>query len=570
MNNNETKICGICAEVPKKYRWITCPYCKFTCCERCVQTYLLGKKNIEAECMSCRKTWNYEFLTESMSHNFYNDTYRRHTAEVLMQREKSLLPTTQELARKEKKRRRKKENMDKYIAKHNILLMQIKQLKVKARGNHHIEIENKYKKELDRIKELYNLVKKGIIDGKNNQISRYMEERKGKNKAEKNEIDQAIRKIKENSDNKIELNMKSYLQNQRKVEKEYKKDIKEYLEILKVCERKERELKDKFREFKANMNRPVWKDPIKEMPKYSYRAPCPQNTCNGYVDEKWNCGMCKVKVCAQCHKIKYTKKDKNYKGPHVCNKDDVATIKLLSKDTKNCPKCSVLIHKIDGCDQMWCTECYTAFDWVSGEICKGIIHNPHYFEYKRQAAENGIIPRNPLDVRCGGMPEPYVLRHHLTYNIKDIPKSIIEQTCEIIRVIHHIRDVVIPKYPIIDGAMDHLDLRVKFLIKDIDEKKWQWHLKKRNKKKQKDEMINNALSMYTDTASSIISNLMQLTDSEKVTDSIKELTMLQSYVLKEMKKIEYKFKNMVPINSIDDFYNVNNLFRMRVIEAPEW
>ena len=48
---------------------------------------------------------------------------------------------------------------------------------------------------------------------------------------------------------------------------------------------------------------------------------------------------------------------------------------------------------------MWCTTCHTAFSWKSGEIQNGTIHNPHYFQYMRDA-NNGNIPRQPGDNPC--------------------------------------------------------------------------------------------------------------------------------------------------------------------------
>lgn len=41
---------------------------------------------------------------------------------------------------------------------------------------------------------------------------------------------------------------------------------------------------------------------------------------------------------------------------------------------------------VSNCDQMWCTQCHTAFSWRTGKIHKSV-HNPHYFEYMRK--QNG-------------------------------------------------------------------------------------------------------------------------------------------------------------------------------------
>jgi hypothetical protein len=43
------------------------------------------------------------------------------------------------------------------------------------------------------------------------------------------------------------------------------------------------------------------------------------------------------------------------------------------------PDCSV----VRNCDQMWCTQCHTAFSWRTGRI-ENVIHNPHYYEWMRR------------------------------------------------------------------------------------------------------------------------------------------------------------------------------------------
>lgn len=126
---------------------------------------------------------------------------------------------------------------------------------------------------------------------------------------------------------------------------------------------------------------------------------CPSEYCRGFLNEKFGCGLCKTQFCDKCHGKK--------EDQHICNKDDVATVSFMAKDTKPCPKCGEGIYKIDGCDQMWCPCCHTAFSWRTGNV-ETNIHNPHYYEYMRKTG-GGQAPRNPGDVPCGR-----VLDHHLT------------------------------------------------------------------------------------------------------------------------------------------------------------
>jgi hypothetical protein len=119
---------------------------------------------------------------------------------------------------------------------------------------------------------------------------------------------------------------------------------------------------------------------------------CSGANCKGFLNKAWNCELCKCHTCKDC--LVYLDHE-----DHECNPDDVATASLLARDTKPCPSCATMIHKIDGCDQMWCPDCHTPFSWISGTIAKGYVHNPHYFEYMRN--HGNAIARNPLDNPCG-------------------------------------------------------------------------------------------------------------------------------------------------------------------------
>lgn len=149
--------------------------------------------------------------------------------------------------------------------------------------------------------------------------------------------------------------------------------------------------------------------------------------CRGFIEaETHTCTLCKTQICKECHVVITTvdqdittvdqnittvdqsedKKKKQHVKPreshasHVCRKEDIETAKMVLKDTKPCPTCSARIFKTDGCDQMFCTQCQTAFSWHTGVIETGTIHNPHYYELMRTMGNNR---RNAGDVPCGGL-----------------------------------------------------------------------------------------------------------------------------------------------------------------------
>jgi hypothetical protein len=126
---------------------------------------------------------------------------------------------------------------------------------------------------------------------------------------------------------------------------------------------------------------------------------CSNGVCNGFLSRDLKCEICGCLACGECRESKgFTIEEIEN---HECDKDILESVKLLEKDSKECPKCSVLIYKIDGCDQMYCMKCHATFSWDTLIIQKkGVIHNPHYLEYQRQL-NNGVLERNPLDIQCG-------------------------------------------------------------------------------------------------------------------------------------------------------------------------
>jgi len=110
----------------------------------------------------------------------------------------------------------------------------------------------------------------------------------------------------------------------------------------------------------------------------AFIRPCPATECRGFLSTAWKCSICDLYTCSDCHELKGP--DREDPG-HTCDPNNVATARLLARDTKPCPKCGAGITKIEGCDQMWCTACNTGFNWRTGTVASGPVHNPHYFEW---------------------------------------------------------------------------------------------------------------------------------------------------------------------------------------------
>jgi hypothetical protein len=66
---------------------------------------------------------------------------------------------------------------------------------------------------------------------------------------------------------------------------------------------------------------------------------------------------------------------------HVCDESVVASIRMMRESSKPCPTCHLPIHKINGCNDMFCVQCKTAFCWRTLEVHKNGNSNPHYIRW---------------------------------------------------------------------------------------------------------------------------------------------------------------------------------------------
>jgi hypothetical protein len=205
---------------------------------------------------------------------------------------------------------------------------------------------------------------------------------------------------------------------------------------------------------------------------------------------------------------------------HVCDPNNVETAKMLAKDSKPCPKCQSMIFKISGCDQMWCTQCHTAFSWNTGKI-EQHIHNPHYYEWQRK---NGGVDRNPLDVECGRELTHNTLRrimesaekHSDLYGITGY-SEMVYRISGIIRNVIHNRMIELPQFQT-DYVTRNQELRVKYLENLIDDNEFKMLIQRNDKKNKKNAEVAQVLQLantaITDITYRIINDLAVSADSQ--------------------------------------------------------
>lgn len=206
-------------------------------------------------------------------------------------------------------------------------------------------------------------------------------------------------------------------------------------------------------------------------------CPCPVEGCMGFVEaSSWQCGICKTLVCKECYEVTT--------HVHVCKHENVLTAQALKKESKPCPHCAVPTFRISGCSQMWCVICHKPWDWNTGvKVNEGeVIHNPHYFEWAGRNGEREglvwlapderwqhdptVLPPLQLQIRASRTPDDVrklsILNRRLAHLWGEERRKLTE------RNLH-----------------DNLDLRVRFMRRQVTDVQFMRLLQQREKKNAK-------------------------------------------------------------------------------------
>jgi hypothetical protein len=417
--------CTICCETTPKF--VQCIFCEFSACTSCTRRYLTDTES-DPHCMNCKKQWSRDIIDSSFPKSFVNNELKKHRENVLLDREKSLLPSTQPEVERELHKRK-----------------------------YHTIIENLYECRRKLTNELA-MITDQIRDAHHQLYFFGQDERSG-------DKSHFIRK-------------------------------------------------------------------------------CPSEGCMGYLSTQWKCGICNLWTCPECHEIKGDQKN----SEHTCIESNVETAKLINKETRPCPNCATHIYKIDGCDQMFCTNCQTPFSWRTGQkVISGIIHNPHYYQWIREN-NNGQVPRQFGDVQCGGLPSIYKL-NDLIRRFTNLNRNhnIMEQFFSIHRTTTHIQHAEIPHYEYNEiNNNTNIDLRVKYMLKEIDQNTWKNTLQKREKKNNKNLEISQILQMFLDTSIDIFRIVIDEKEYNNLETHLSTFESLRVYSNSSLDKISKRYSCVVP------------------------
>ena len=250
----------------------------------------------------------------------------------------------------------------------------------------------------------------------------------------------------------------------------------------------------------------------------AFIKPCPATDCKGFLSTAWKCGLCDQWTCPECHDLKGPNKDVE----HTCDPAKVATARLLAREAKSCPKCGVQICKIEGCDQMWCTACNTAFNWRTGTIAEGPVHNPHYFEWLRSRGMNPAAGTPPPVMNCGEREDRDIQR--ALYNGASygrIQDKHMKYLAEVWRVMREEEDAARRNT---DFPEQYRQLRVKYMAGEINEEEWRSLLQRKEKDANCDQARQHVREVFIHASRDLIRQILTPnTDRDAIVRSVSEL-----------------------------------------------
>lgn len=266
-------------------------------------------------------------------------------------------------------------------------------------------------------------------------------------------------------------------------------------------------------------NRPIQPEFVEKI--QEKRKKCNLGICRGFLNPDGLCETCNRWVCLECG-------DELREG-HKCDEETLLTLKEIRKDSRPCPKCETPISKTDGCNQMWCPVCNTAFDYITGNIETGHIHNPEYLEHLRENRE--FIPRAPGDVRfCDDLTQypayafsnPFFFRNFgLSDKFINYPENRKLRERYNIEILGKLHDIgaVISKIKNKENSLEtsekikikKRELQALFINGKITEEKWKIKIKHFLKIEESNEELKEIYTTFMRSLNDILSNCVEIT-----------------------------------------------------------
>jgi hypothetical protein len=287
---------------------------------------------------------------------------------------------------------------------------------------------------------------------------------------------------------------------------------------------------------------------------------------------------------------------KQLKKTHVCNENDIQSIKEIRSHSRPCPSCKTKIVRIAGCDTMWCTQCNTGFNWRTGMIINDVrnLHNPHYIEFMRKNPHFTYRPNHPLEEEKKN--DATLTTTTTTTECKQQPPTtlfnlILPTYATVIPRIQHLRPIilvdVISNFHQMMGdtrsyaltlndanQFDEIHYALKYLINDWTEKQWRIRLETHDRHTQVNQeycdVILTCLIIMSDLFFEFVTNptLKPITVLNSI-QLIKQLTTIVDYTNDVIHQMNILYKRTIHCIGHNWLYRFIHNWRKRIASIEE-
>lgn len=259
----------------------------------------------------------------------------------------------------------------------------------------------------------------------------------------------------------------------------------------------------------------------------TFVAACPTEECRGFLSTHYKCGTCLKSFCSSCRELK--------EEGHACNPDVVETLKVIAKESRACPGCGMAISRVSGCDQMYCTQCDVAFSYSTGLRVQGVIHNPHYFERLRQMQAKETLngrgeigeavnfqARRHMEQACGAWP--------LVSSMDWLPQEEMAMITSLHQTGTNMEHYILPIMARFNRRYeDNADLRVRYCLNDLDERRFKLAIERRERKREFDVDVMECLQLFVILAMEACYGIVALFGSRTRVEEAR--TLLEDYMV---------------------------------------
>ena len=586
--------CPICMDKFTKQahrKPVECAYCATKACVRCIESHITISRE-DPHCFNCRRGWSFDFLEDNLPKTWFHGEFKKSREELLMDRERSQLPLAQAWAERMKQA--------KTVFEPAALVAREERTELISEYKNLSDRKNKIET-FHRIKyrEITNTYYSKLRDDNHSEEFKIFEKvYKASSKELRECLKDINRRIREINVVRKEVTIRESVNT--RMRNLYLNSTDEQWAENQERIRIEAELRENneagaddpdIREALIASIMQTIKNPGEA--KKIFTMKCPGMDCRGFLSTHYKCGLCDRSTCADCL-LQHTVEDPEGNA-HECKEEDKESVSAIKKSCRNCPSCGISIFRIEGCNQMFCTGCNTAFDWTTGrELVTKQIHNPHYTEYLRQLGRHEETAHaQPQHTDCNTRITPYLLNYsyinpylyilYMYYGIKTgsidpgasfqrkyknmnssnttykIPKNILSSLHKVsgyYAVLLHLESVLAPVYANkIRNNRNNRRLNAEYLNGYMDESKWKVELSKNEKDRIVTTEVQQTIDAFITIGHELYANFIQSYNAiiEDFTPHCREVFLSEYIDMKIMANIEpFYEKYFVSIQGVVD------------------